>query len=164
MHRPTCPFAAALFGSISGSAAGAAVGAMTGWLLHAAYAGGGGADAGGVAVLVFGTLGMGIGGSGGAVGGMIEGWGLAGGRGAAEGPASGARWGAGLGALWGLQPILWLTFRVHPGLALRSSLGITLAVVALGAVAALLGSLTARQVVRSSGMIPPSSIPVGRRH
>jgi hypothetical protein len=147
MCRPSCPTAPALFGSIAGSASGAAVGAVAGWLMFVAFWRGGGTDPGGLAILVFGTLGMGIGGSGGAVGGMISGWGLASGKAHAEGTA--ARWGGGLGALWGLQPILWLATRVDALTTLRSAAEILLAVSALGAVAGVLGALTARQVVRN---------------
>jgi len=162
MCRPTCPFAAALFGSIAGSAAGASVGAASGWLLFAAYAGSGGYDAHGVALLIFGTLGMGIGGSGGAVGGMVEGWNLAEAKRTAERAA--AKWGAGLGALWGLQPILWLTFSADAATALKFGPRIALAVVVLGAVAGLLGGMAARQVVEALGMVPPSAIPTGKRN
>ena len=164
MCRPTstCPFAAALFGSVSGSAAGAVVGAIAGWLLSAGYVVSGGVDSLGVAPLIFGTLGMGIGGSGGAVGGMIEGWCLAGGNGPAEGSA--AKWGAILGILWGLQPILWLAFQVDAAQTLKFGLVIALAVAPLGAVAGLLGGLTARQVVRAFGVVRPASIPIGKKN
>lgn len=84
MHSPICPFDSALFGSISGSAAGAGVGAVSGWLLYAAYVASDGRDVQRLALLAFGTLGMGVGGSGGAVGGMIEGWGLAEAKGRAD--------------------------------------------------------------------------------
>jgi hypothetical protein len=156
MCRPTCPFAPALFGSIVGSAAGASVGAVSGWLLYAIYAGSGGTDPQGLAFLVFGTMGMGIGGSGGAVGGMVEGWSL----GEAKGPAehSAARWGAGLGGLWGLQPILWLAFRSDASHAIKFGLGITLVVMTLGAIAGLLGGLTARKTARAFGLVGVSSV------
>lgn len=150
MHPPTCPFAAALFGSISGSAAGALVGAVTGWLLYAAYVASGGRDAHAFALLAFGTLGMGVGGSGGAVGGMIEGWGLVESRGPAD--ASAARWGAGLGGLWALQPILWLAFTADASTALTTGVGVAAALMGLGAVAGQVGGLAARRVVRAVGV------------
>ena len=150
MCRPTCPFAPALFGSIVGSAAGASVGAVSGWLFYVVYAAWGGSDVQGVALLIFGTLGMGIGGSGGAVGGMVEGWRLGEGKGPAE--VSAARWGAGLGGLWGLQPILWLAFRSDLGQCLRFGIGIALVVMMLGAVAGQVGSLVARALVRAFGL------------
>jgi hypothetical protein len=157
MCRPTCPFAPALFGSIVGSAAGATLGAISGWLLYAAYAGSGGADAQGVALLLFGTLGMAIGGSGGVIGGMVEGWSLGQGKGTAE--ISALKWGASLGGLWGLQPILWLAFKSDVSHFFRFGLGITLAVLALGGVTGLLGSLTARKVVRAFGLVRASDCP-----
>ena len=147
MCCPICPFASALIGSIAGSASGASVGAVSGWLLYAAYLRSGGSDSQGVAVLVFGTLGMAIGGSGGAVGGLIDGWRFAEGKGPDEGSAEG--WGAGLGILWGLQPILWLSFTTDPRTAITSSLVVILAVVSLGASAGRLGGIVARPVVRS---------------
>jgi hypothetical protein len=161
MCRPTCPFAAALFGTISGSASGGVVGAVSGWLLHAAYLGSGGDDPQGLAFLVFGTLGTGIGGSGGAVGGMVEGWGLAEGKGSSE--AHSARWGAILGVLWGLQPILWLASKGDTGRMWWYGLEITLVVIVLGVIAGLLGGQTARLVVRTSGLVRPATSLPGKR-
>jgi hypothetical protein len=156
MCRPTCPFAPALFGSIVGSAAGASVGAVSGWLLYAVYAVWGGSDANGVALLIFGTLGMGIGGSGGAVGGMVEGWSLGEGKGPAE--VSAAKWGAGLGGLWGLQPILWLALRSDLGRCLRFGLAIALVVMMVGAVAGQVGSQAASRVIRAFGLARGSDV------
>ncbi len=161
MCKPTCPFAAALFGSIAGSAAGAASGAVSGWTLYAAYAISGGRDVGGLVPLIFGTLGMAVGGSGGAVGGMVQGWSLAGSKGPAE--ASAARWGAGLGGLWSLQPILWLAFTVDPATALRPAAGVAIALVALGGVAGLIGAATAGSVVRAFVVARPPEVPAGKR-
>jgi hypothetical protein len=158
MHRPGCPFAAALFGSISGSAAGAAAGAVSGWLLYVAYAASGGRDAQGFALLAFGTLGMGVGGSGGAVGGMIEGWALVEAGSSAE--ASAARWGASLGGLWALQPILWLAFAVETSTALACGAGVAAVVTALGAASGLIGGLAARSVVRALGIVRASALPI----
>ena len=150
MHRPACPFAAALFGSIAGSAAGAALGAASGWLFYAVYAASVGRDGQGFALLAFGTLGMGVGGSGGAVGGMVEGWGVSEGKGPAE--ATAARWGAGLGALWALQPILWLGLTAGGSAALVYGAGIAAIVAGLGALAGLVGGLVARSTVRALGV------------
>jgi hypothetical protein len=158
MHRSACPFAAALFGSIARSAAGAAVGAVSGWLIYAAYAASGGRDVQGFALLAFGTLGMGVGGSGGAVGGMVEGWALVEAKGPAE--ASAARWGACLGGLWALQPILWLGFTAESSTALAYGTGIAAIVTALGAVAGMIGGLAARSVVRALGVGRASALSI----
>jgi hypothetical protein len=158
MQRPACPFASALFGSIAGSAAGAVCGAASGWLLYVAYVAFGGRDAQGFALLAFGTLGMGVGGSGGAVGGMIEGWAVARARGSAE--ASGARWGGGLGGLWAVQPILWLAFTAEASTALACGLGVAAVVTALGAGAGVIGGLAARPVVRALGVDRASVLPI----
>ncbi|WP_435010967.1 hypothetical protein P12x_002257 [Tundrisphaera lichenicola] len=158
MHRSACPFAAALFGSISGSAAGSAVGAMSGWLLYAAYSTSGGRDASGFALLAFGTLGMGVGGSGGAVGGMIEGWSMVEGPGPTE--VSASKWGAILGGLWSLQPILWLAFTTDRATALSFGAGASAIVMSLGAISASLGGLAARSIVRALGIAGSSALPI----
>ncbi len=160
MCRSTCPFAPALIGAIAGSVAGAASGAASGWLAYAVYVNLGGRDVQGFAFLFFGTLGMAVGGSAGAVGGLIEGWGIGRATGPAE--ASAARWGATLAGLWGLQPILWLAFTADRMTALESGLGIAATVLVAGAFAGLLGALASRRVVRAFGVGGPAVAALGK--
>lgn len=153
MHRSTCPFAAALFGSISGSAAGAAFGVASGWILYAPYVALNGWDAHGLIFLIFGTLGLGVGGSGGAVGGMSEGWNES------EEGGSASKWGAALGSLWAFQPILWLAITAPPPIALAFGVGIAAILAGLGGVAATIGGAAARSLGRAFGVGLSSGLP-----
>jgi len=161
MHGSTCRFAAALFGLIGGCVVGAAFGVFSGWLLYASYVPPCGRHADPFALLAFGTLGMSVGGSGGATGGMIGGWGLAGAGGTAR--ASAARWGAVVGGFWSLQPILWLVLTTRLPSALACGVGVAAVVTALGAASGSLGSLAARSVIGFLGSDRVASFPLSRR-